>query len=183
MAGMEVAAKKGLRLRMLTLTSAVNSPDISQSWQAFVKRVRRRGDFEYFQAGELTESGLRHKHIIFASKLYLQQAWISRIWSEIHSAPIVWITAIKHVSRGAGAYVSKYLSKEKGGRYAWSYRWAFHGFVGVWRECKRQFPLSPLPHWKRLLAFMAGGGDLVDVKWFDSRRLIGRESLMIPYGS
>jgi hypothetical protein len=135
-----------------------------------VKRVRRLGNFEYFQAGELTKTGLKHKHIEFASKLYLEQAWISRTWKEIHGAPIVWIQEIKktNVRGGVAGYVSKYLAKEAGGRYSWSRGWAFKGFVSVWRECKRQFPLNPLSRWKDLLWHMAGGGDLADVKWLSA---------------
>ncbi len=165
MAGSEVASRQGKRLRLLTLTSAPESGPIQPSWSAFVKRVRRLGDFEYFKAKEFTKSGLAHLHVEFVSKLYLEQAWISHVWKEIHGAPMVYIQAIKNVRAGVAGYVGKYLSKEAGGRYSWSWGWAFKGFVGVWKECKRQFPWNPLGYWNRLLAHIAGGGSLTDVKW------------------
>lgn len=115
---------------MLTLTSRNNTENNSESaikkhFQALVKRWRRRGEFEYMGVIEKGKNGMIHIHVVGYGD-YIPQAEISKWWSDIHDAPIVYIESVYHYMRRKGldfsdlnlaiklmvGYVTKYLSKQ-----------------------------------------------------------------------
>lgn len=149
MSGIEFGLVRGDVVRVLTLTSAPGSPDIHGSWGKFVKRVRRRLDsFEYLSVVEHGKGGLKHIHILFKGG-FLSQSWVSRVWGEIHKAPIVYIQRFRGGKKRLGAYLSKYLGKEMSGanRFWTSWRWVYFGFVGDWNWLVRKHKRHAVERW------------------------------------
>jgi hypothetical protein len=137
MSGLEFAAARGEKVRFLTLTSAPTSTkDIHHSFRTFVKRVRRKGKFEYLAVKEYTESGLAHLHILYRG-IYLDQAWISETWKQIHGAKITYIEEVKGNLVQVANYLAKYIISG-GERFWWSWNWVYRGFVKDWNYIKYQ---------------------------------------------
>jgi len=133
MSGIEYQQTMGRKVRFLTLTSAPQSVDLHGHFRALVKRLRRAwGLFEYIAVKETTENGLLHLHILYVGP-WILQAWISRIWSELHGARIVFIQGLHGSKKALGAYLVKYLSKQKG-RYWGSWNWVFPSYVHRWHQ-------------------------------------------------
>lgn len=129
--------ERGGQLRLLTLTSSNDSDyNITRSWRRLIMRLRRRNLVQdYIKVTEFTKGGLPHIHLIYRGK-YIDQAWISKLWLEIHKAKIVDIRLIRHNAhqrRSAAHYLAKYAAKEKYTRYSWSRCWVYPRFVKVWR--------------------------------------------------
>ncbi len=129
--------EKGGSLRFLTLTSSPASPlDIQRSWRRLYGRLSRRKLIDgYIKVTEQTKSGLLHLHVLFRGS-FIAQAWLSKIWAEVHGAEVVDIRKA-YGKKGAAAYLAKYMSKA-GERYSWSWRWVYRGFAGVWSRAKQQ---------------------------------------------
>jgi hypothetical protein len=78
--------------------------------------------------------GWRGKHF------YIPQAWLSRVWEELHGASYVWIAAYRpgHRSRGRVSryVVSQYLGDQNAlRRFFWSWRRTFGvPIVAIWRR-------------------------------------------------
>jgi len=127
------------RCRFLTLTSAPDAPDISQSWRTFSRKGRREGWLgEYYKVTELTQSGLKHLHVLFTGS-YVSQAHVSSLWGRIHGASVVWIEVVSHTSggrAGAAGYLSKYLGKAHS-RMSMSRFWLRPGACKVWEQLKK----------------------------------------------
>ena len=107
-----------------------------------IMRLRRRHILtDYIRVIEKTKSGLDHVHLIYRGR-YLPQAVLSRLWAEIHQAPVVDIRSVKpsnrHI-RSAAAELAKYMAKEGCRRYSWSWGWVYKGFVRTWVTAKRLF--------------------------------------------
>jgi len=174
MSGIEFHRVRGHSLKFLTLTSApASSPDrIHRAFSCLVKRIRRIfGSFEYICTRELTKSGLVHLHLIF-SGAWIHQHWVSRIWNELHGAPIVFIEKVRGGSSRLGRYLVKYLGKEhdSNGRFWWSWGWVYRGFVKDWNFIKSRYS-KPLEFWHRLLHDHVSGRtssqvELTDGLWF-----------------
>ena len=132
--------ERGGRLRFLTLTSSVDSPDdIQKSWRALYMRLKRRNLVQgYIKVPEYTKEGRLHLHILFRGN-FIEQALISRMWSQIHQAPVVDIRAVKMAGnkRKVANYMAKYMSKESAGRYSWSWGWVWKGFCKDWLSFKK----------------------------------------------
>lgn len=128
--------ERGGQLRFLTLTSSPESPtDIQRSWRKLAARMQRRRMLAgYIKVTELTRSGLLHLHVLFRGS-YVEQAWLSRVWLEIHRAPVVDIRKAFGTT-GAAGYLAKYMSKA-GERYSWSWSWVYKGFAGIWQRAKQ----------------------------------------------
>jgi len=132
--------ERGGPFRFLTLTSTrESSPHIHKHFRALMARMKRRGLVSgYIQVPEFTKSGLAHKHIILRGK-YIDQAWLSRTWQEIHGAKIVDIRRIRDI-HGKGRManeMSKYMSKETALRYSWDWGWVWKGFCRDWKDLKK----------------------------------------------
>ncbi|MBA7716670.1 hypothetical protein ES703_125744 [subsurface metagenome] len=105
-------------------------------------RLRRLGVLtDYIRVIEYTKSGYEHVHMIYRG-VYIPQPVLSRLWQEIHQAPIVDIRSVKaskqHL-RGAAAELAKYMAKEGCRRYSWSWGWVYKGFVHTWMLAKSLF--------------------------------------------
>lgn len=136
MSGLEFAAARGERVRFLTLTSMPSSTKaIHDSFRSFVKRVRRKGKFEYLAVKEFTKSGLAHLHILYRG-IYLNQAWISETWQQIHGAKIIYIEDVRGDLKQVANYLAKYIISE-GERFWWSWNWVYRGFVRDWNDIKK----------------------------------------------
>lgn len=132
--------EKGGSLRLITLTSSDAAPgDIQRSFRKLIMRLRRRQlCHDYIKVVEEKDDGRRHIHMCFRGQ-YIDQAYLSALWEEIHASPVVDIRQVKTGSRhklAVAGYLAKYMAKELTRRYSWSWGWVYKGFVGVWREAK-----------------------------------------------
>lgn len=132
--------ERGGHLRFLTLTSGPESPENCQrSWRMLYMRLLRRKLISgYIKVPEYTKAGKQHLHVIFRGS-YIEQAYISALWNEIHNAKIVDIRLIKKLNRkgNIAAYMAKYMAKEGACRYSWSWGWVWRGFVKDWKNLCR----------------------------------------------
>lgn len=145
--------ERGGPFRFLTLTSTrQSSHDIHKHFRALMARLQRRGLVSgYIQVPEFTQTGLAHKHVILRGK-FIDQAYLSHTWEEIHGAKVVDIRAIKskHPHSNMAAEMAKYMSKENAFRYSWSWGWVWKGFCRdwhdlkqLWRSLNELFPFTP----------------------------------------
>lgn len=124
--------------KFLTLTSSPDSPqDIQRSWRRLVMRLQRRGMLKdgYIRVMENTHEGRPHYHVLFRGD-YIEQRHLSHLWSEIHQAPVVFISRVRS-KRGISNYLGKYLAKDNEGRLSWSFAWVYRGFVKDWQILKK----------------------------------------------
>jgi len=136
--------KQGV-IRLLTLTTAQESDnkDFQKHFRMLRMRLlRRKLLLDYIRCPEFTKNGLRHEHILFRGS-YIEQAFLSHLWVEIHGAPVVDIRATRtsHTSfasrRRLAGYLSSYMAKAPSGRYAYSWGWVWKGFAGTWAKVKK----------------------------------------------
>lgn len=133
--------EKGGPLRLITLTSSPEAPpDIQRSFRKLIMRLQRRKLCrDYIKVIELTEAGNLHIHMCFRGE-YIEQKYLSALWSEVHHSPIVDIRRVKtksHDKRAVANYLAKYMSKEGCRRYSWSWGWVYKGFVRTWYLAKQ----------------------------------------------
>jgi hypothetical protein len=91
----------------------------------------------YIKVVERSRNGKQHLHVLFRGS-YIEQAWVSAQWQEIHGAKIVDIrrAVVGKSKHRIAAYLAKYMSKEGAGRYSWSWGWVWKGFVKDWNRLK-----------------------------------------------
>lgn len=123
-------------VRFLTLTSSPQAPtDFQRSFRKLIMRLRRRGLVQdYIRVPEKTSLGQRHDHILFRGS-YIEQAYLSHLWREIHNSPVVDIRRVGGRHRLA-CYLANYLVKSPAGRYSYSWGWVWKGFVKSWKFLK-----------------------------------------------
>ncbi|MBA7699461.1 hypothetical protein ES703_108158 [subsurface metagenome] len=122
--------------RLLTLTSSPASGDFQKDFRKLIMRLRRRNLVsDYIRCPEYTKSGLRHDHIIFRGS-YIEQAYLSHLWAEIHHSPVVDIRKTWGSHRMA-SYLANYLAKSPAGRYSYSWAWVWKGFAWSWAILKK----------------------------------------------
>ena len=98
----------GYKTFFLTLTSSpkTNHPEIRKYWAILVKRIRKLfPNFQYVKVETFEGYGVIHTlyhHTLEGWSYSVIHAWISREWSDIHQAPIVWNSVV-------GKKVSAYL--------------------------------------------------------------------------
>ncbi|MBA7558370.1 hypothetical protein ES705_51170 [subsurface metagenome] len=123
-------------VRLLTLTSSPGGGDFQRDFRMLIMRLRRRGLVtDYIRCPEKTRTGLRHDHILFRGS-YIEQAYLSYLWGEIHNAPVVDIRRVGGRHRLA-CYLANYLAKSPSGRYSYSWAWVWKGFSRSWAVLKR----------------------------------------------
>ncbi len=123
-------------VRLLTLTSSPSSGDFQRDFRKLIMRLRRRGLIEdYIRCPEKTKTGLRHDHILFRGS-YIEQAYLSYLWGQIHHSPVVDIRRVGGHHRLA-CYLANYLAKSPSGRYSYSWNWVWKGFAHSWKILKR----------------------------------------------
>ena len=132
--------ERGGRFRFVTLTSTKGgNDDVHRHFRALVMRLRRRGLIQgYIQVKEYTKSGLLHMHVIFRGS-YIDQAYLSQVWEELHGAKIVYIQRIRPIKSKSNLAneMAKYMSKEFAHRYSWDWKWVWRGFCHDWKELKK----------------------------------------------
>jgi len=148
------------RLRVITLTSgpAALGLDLNDSFQALLKRIRRRwasSGFEYWKLR--TSEGLGVLHIIFSGP-WIPHSWLSRSWEEVHASPIVYIQELRQTRKKMISYLMRhYLPAHDDGRLytrmSWSWGWVFRGFVGAWRWFWKRGPTryDAIFEWNKLM--------------------------------
>ena len=125
-------------IRFLTLTSA--AIDLNSRFQQDFRKLRmrllrRKLLVDYIRCPEYTKTGLRHEHILFRGS-YIDQAYVGKLWQEIHNSPIVDIRRVKKNKRRLAGDMAKYMLKENAGRYSYSWGWVRRGFVKRWEKLK-----------------------------------------------
>lgn len=123
--------RRGGSVKVMVLTSSPASPaDIHHSFRVLKERLRRRGDFEYLAVCEIGKGGMKHLHIVFRGQ-FVPQKLLSLWWARIHSAPVVWISAVRG-KRGIAGELCKYLVKDMFCRFWSSWYWIYRGWRIVW---------------------------------------------------
>ncbi|GAI62869.1 unnamed protein product, partial [marine sediment metagenome] len=100
------------KLRLITLTTATKdkNADFQKDFRKLRMRLLRRHLLmDYIRCRETTKSGLRHEHILFRGS-YIEQVFLSHLWSEIHGTPVVDIRKVSG-KRALASYLAKYASK------------------------------------------------------------------------
>jgi len=126
------------QIRLITLTTArVQDNDrFQQDFRKLRMRLLRRHLLtDYIRSRELTKSGLRHEHILFRGS-YIDQAFLSHLWSEIHGAPVVDIRQVKG-KRAVAIYLANHAGKGIAARTSYSWGWVWRGFCRSWTLVKR----------------------------------------------
>lgn len=188
--------RKGL-IRFVTLTSSDEAPpDIQHSFRKLMWRLRRRGLVkDYIRVIEVKDDGREHIHMAFRGQ-YIDQKWLSDMWLQIHSSPVVDIRQLKSGARDkrrAANYLAKYMAKEMCRRYSWSKYWVYPGFIRVWYAAKRirssavslfnvTLPTPALIHaWKyHLFQGTTPAKFLIDLHAVFSRAPKGKEFVRFP---
>ena len=170
LSGFEFAKKSNDYIRVLTLTSSLDSGDFHKSFEALKKRIKRRfGKFEYIAVKEHTKEGLVHLHLVYRGS-FMPQSWLSEQWNEIHKAKIVWVARL--YTWKLAKHLAKYFIKEGFGRFWTSWKWVYRGFTKDWHGFVKVYGFDALKYWQRwlrnwcstnpssqiLLFFNAGGG-------------------------
>ena len=121
-----------VRLLTLTTSDAATGRDFQRDFRILRMRLlRRRLLLDYIRCPERTVSGLRHDHILFRGS-YIDQAYLSYLWGEIHNSPVVDIRRVGGRHRLA-CYLANYLAKNPAARYSYSWNWVWKGFVKSWK--------------------------------------------------
>ncbi|MBA7587545.1 hypothetical protein ES708_29575 [subsurface metagenome] len=123
-------------VRLLTLTSSPESGNFQKHFRMLLMRLKRRGLVEnYIRCPERTQTGLRHDHILFRGS-YIEQAYLSYLWAQIHHSPVVDIRRVggRHT---VACYLANYLAKSPAARYSYSWGWVWKGFARSWAILKR----------------------------------------------
>jgi len=145
LSGFEFAKRFGDQIRVLTLTSSPDSPDIHHSFEVFKKRIRRKfGRFEYLSVKEHTKDGLVHLHICYRG-CFMPQSWLSASWNEIHRAKIVYIAKLR--SWNLAKHLARYFIKEGFGRFWSSWSWVYRGYLKDWKKIVSRHGLKAIAYW------------------------------------
>jgi hypothetical protein len=131
----------GYKAFFLTLTSSpkTNHPDLRKDWDILVKRIRKLfPKFQYVKVETFEGYGVIHAlyHHAFEGWSYsVIHSWLSRAWSDIHQAPIVWNSVVgeKYSIKKVSAYLCQYMSGQHGFfRRSTSLNWIFAGYRKKW---------------------------------------------------
>lgn len=155
MSGLE---KQGtIRLITLTTSHECQNETFQKHFRMLRMRLlRRKVLLDYIRCPEYTKTHLRHEHILFRGS-YIEQRYLSKLWSDIHGAPVVDIRLVKGQRGRAAGYMANYMAKAPSGRYAYSWGWVWKGFAGTWAKMKRlgwevgASPQEVLTFWKRCI--------------------------------
>lgn len=79
----------------------------------------------------------------------MPQSWLSKEWSEIHKAKVVWIA--KLYTWKLAKHLARYFIKEGFGRFWNSWNWVYRGFIRDWRGFVKTYGFNALMYWHRWL--------------------------------
>ena len=140
--GVKVSSILHLPLKHLVLTTSPQGShrNISNDFQVLRKRVHRQFGFllAYFMVH--TNEGYGVLHVLYRSKKYLPQQWLSKQWNEIHLSPYVYIKEVPDTDI-ARYVVTQYVAGQGSSyqRCSWSHSWVCKGFVKQWHHYLRWF--------------------------------------------
>jgi len=144
LSGVTRARNMGERLRVLTLTSAPDSPGgnlLSQNFQVLRKSVARKFGYRLEYCRVRTDEGFGVLHVVYRAgkKGFLPHSWLKREWNRIHGAKIVYIQELRGNNKRIARYlVANYVAGHHSFmRQSWSWNWCFRGFVRLWGRVKR----------------------------------------------
>ena len=135
--GVKVSSILHLPIKHMVLTTSPQGSqnNISNDFQVLRKRIYRQFGFllAYFMVH--TNEGNGVLHILFRSKQYLPQQWLSKQWSEIHLSPYVYIKEVPDTDI-ARYVVTQYVAGQGSSyqRCSWSQNWVCKGFVKQWKK-------------------------------------------------
>lgn len=161
-------------VRLLTLTTAdqARGRDFQRDFRKLIMRLKRRGLVEsYIRCPEKTEAGSRHDHILFRGS-YIEQAYLSHLWREIHHSPVVDIRRVRGRHRLA-CYLANYLAKSPSARYSYSWSWVWKGFAKSWKFLKTMSRWSGqdfktlLTVWQRYVRLDVKPNSQLGVSWLN----------------
>jgi len=145
LSGIEMAKRSNDYLRVLTLTSSLDSGDFHGDFEVLKKRIRRKfGRFEYVAVKEHTKEGLVHLHLVYRGR-FMSQKWLSETWEEVHGAKIVWIARL--YTWKLAKHLARYFVKEGVGRFWMSWGWVYRGFVRDWKRLVSEKGFKALAYW------------------------------------
>jgi len=137
-AGIKKWLHKKKRLTFLTLTSSPNSPEnISDSAYSLLKKLKvlypHWGHWNYIRIRTNEGHGVLH---VIATLPYIPQRILSRIWQQVHRAPVVDLRRLWY-GRGLKNYLTRYLEHQ--GRLSYSRDWVFQGWRKEFKRIKRLY--------------------------------------------
>jgi hypothetical protein len=140
--GVKVADILHAPVKHLVLTSSQDGfkRNISNDFQVLRKRIHRKFGvlLSYFMVH--TNEGYGVLHVLYRSKKYLPQAWLSNQWADIHKSPIVYIKQVPDTDI-ARYVVTQYVANQGSSyqRCSWSQGWVCKGFVSRWKQLLRWY--------------------------------------------
>ncbi len=144
--------KSGERLRMMTLTTAVEGQRhlLAPHFSALVMRIKRKYKrFEYVKVN--TSEGFGVMHVVFDGT-YIPQRWLSEAWYDIHGSRVVDIRSVyRRKGKSLTSYLVSHLSTQPYARMSWSWGWVYRGFVKRWYLLRRHYKNRAVAFWKRHL--------------------------------
>ena len=158
LSGLRHHQARGEIVRILTLTSVPGTSwrDLNSRFQVLRKRITRKyGKLDYWKLRTYEGPGAGVLHVIYVGP-WIPHSWISRVWGEIHGAPIVYIQQLKkrYGSKRIARYmITNYMQHHEVSRQSWSWGWLFRGFVGYWHRIVRRSPClyDAIGTWTRIL--------------------------------
>jgi hypothetical protein len=157
--GVKIAQFLHEPIKHLVLTTSPQGKDrnISTDYQVLRKRIQRKFGvlLPYFMVH--TNEGYGVLHVLYRSKQYIPQKWLSSQWDQVHKSTYVYV---KQPPNDVARYVVTQYVSDQGTSYqrcSWSHTWLPRGFKKAW-----YMYLSWFHHWqhKLNLTFM----DLIE-KW------------------
>lgn len=150
--GLQIARNNRAYMRFMTLTSPIGGGRrwIKESFSALKKRIERatwrRDRFWGFKFNRYicfrTSEGNGVLHVIYWGR-FIPQAWLSRVWQEIHGAFRVDIRACgtdrKKVNGLVGYLLTNYLKDQPIERLSYGWKWAWLGFCKSWENVKGHY--------------------------------------------
>lgn len=167
--GLKRCRALGYKAFFLTLTSSpkTNHPDLRKDWDILVKRIRKLfPKFQYVKVETFEGYGVIHAlyHHAFEGWSYSAiHVWLSRAWSDIHQAPIVWNSVVgeKYSIKKVSGYLCQYMSGQRGFfRRSTSLNWIFAGYRKKWKYLIEKYGFR-----KALFAWDFLLGTLVFLSW------------------
>lgn len=125
---------------VLTTSPIAYNRNIANDFQVLRKRIYRQFGYllSYFMVH--TNEGYGVLHILYRSKRYLPQKWISNQWQQIHKSSYIYIKEIP--DDDVARYIVTQYVADQGTSYvrcSWSHTWVCRGFVRAWRKHLRWY--------------------------------------------
>jgi len=129
--------KQPVKHLVLTTSPQGSSHNIANDFQVLRKRIHRKFGvlLPYFMVR--TNEGNGVLHVLYRTKQYLPQRWLSYHWNDIHLSSYVYV---KEPPKDVARYVVTQYVADQGTSYqrcSWSQSWVCKGFVKQWKAIIR----------------------------------------------